>query len=613
MLSRIGDWWRPFFTALGLCLVVLYLQPQNNFDRRLSDKLLVRERTPTDKNILIVEIDAGDVREYGGPPIPREALARVIGKLADGGAERVMLDVFLGENFDAATDAALATQMARLGPGRLGLVTSPGPDDRPYSLFARHATLIDARLTPDLDGWHRRMGAATGVWGNNAARWLATGQANSAPVPLDLRIDSRGHSRRSARDVIRGSEDFRGKLVIVCSSTDIAASRAFLPFTARANRGAVIAVGTQSVRHGYPALRDWGMAADAGLQILGIFLGFLCAMFARSGRRLAVLLVGAGAVLVSLSFSIASNFAVQIFPSGTIAGFAVMANVTLVQRLKIIPMMITFLKGDLSPEEAWPWRSCENSGHAAVLFSADGRVKRANPAAAPLVSALGEGLAGACMPRLGERAEELDFIDADGVERCFDVDWPYPHVALALLRDNTEAATLHRTLREQLLVDELTGAANRRGFEHALNRAANATEPYTVFFMDLNGFKAVNDTHGHDAGDELLVIAADRLRKLVGPDDTVARLGGDEFAVVLPGRADAEFARRLAARIVEAIGYPVELTAANAMVELGVAVGMAMPKDADESTATVLRRADQAMYRDKLKTKLRQQEARRAA
>ncbi len=118
----------------------------------------------------------------------------------------------------------------------------------------------------------------------------------------------------------------------------------------------------------------------------------------------------------------------------------------------------------------------------------------------------------------------------------------------------------------------------------------------------MNGFKAVNDTHGHDAGDELLVITAARIAAQLRPGDTVARLGGDEFALLLPGIDDENRASDLGRRLVEAISEPIDL--AEGRVKVGAAIGMAVAKGAGEDSSELLRIADKAMYRDKLRSKL---------
>ena len=146
--------------------------------------------------------------------------------------------------------------------------------------------------------------------------------------------------------------------------------------------------------------------------------------------------------------------------------------------------------------------------------------------------------------------------------------------------------------------DELTGLANRRLFRETLDarfRVAEAS-PIALLCLDLDRFKAVNDTRGHPTGDQLLVAVARRLERQVRVGDLCARLGGDEFAIVLWG-ADAALARAIADRIV------VEVSRAYAIdghqLDVGVSIGIAMSWPAATSYEALLKDADAALYRAK--------------
>lgn len=111
---------------------------------------------------------------------------------------------------------------------------------------------------------------------------------------------------------------------------------------------------------------------------------------------------------------------------------------------------------------------------------------------------------------------------------------------LVLARDVSEAVRMKDELRAAALHDPLTGLPNRRlltdRLDSALRRALRAGQQVTVLFVDLDGFKGVNDSGGHEVGDDVLIATAERLSKAVRPNDTVARVGGDEFVVLLePG------------------------------------------------------------------------------
>ncbi|MGH2792737.1 MAG: diguanylate cyclase domain-containing protein, partial [Actinomycetota bacterium] len=144
-------------------------------------------------------------------------------------------------------------------------------------------------------------------------------------------------------------------------------------------------------------------------------------------------------------------------------------------------------------------------------------------------------------------------------------------------------------LRRQAMHDPLTGLANRVLFEDRLETALKAAErsvdPCGVLLIDLDGFKEINDTKGHAAGDTVLRIVAERMTRVLRAQDTAARIGGDEFAVVLPN-TDTEGASRAARRIVKAL-------------PVGASIGIAVFPDNGVTGGELLAHADQAMYRAK--------------
>ena len=170
---------------------------------------------------------------------------------------------------------------------------------------------------------------------------------------------------------------------------------------------------------------------------------------------------------------------------------------------------------------------------------------------------------------------------------------------LGLSRDVTDAVALEARLQHASLHDDLTGLPNRRLLRDQLREALNADPDGTrtaVLFCDLDSFKAVNDRHGHEVGDEVLRQVAVRLRSVVRDSDTVGRLGGDEFIIVVrgaPGQDLPRATRLLTDRVRAAVTGP--MNAGGARVAVGVSVGVALAgNDADPDS--LLRRADQEMY-----------------
>lgn len=153
------------------------------------------------------------------------------------------------------------------------------------------------------------------------------------------------------------------------------------------------------------------------------------------------------------------------------------------------------------------------------------------------------------------------------------------------------------------MTDHLTGLANRVQFERTLNseiaHAQRTGESFTVFYMDLDDFKKINDIFGHAAGDEVLCEVARRMTGQIRAEDLLARLGGDEFAVFMRQSVE-DSAESLAKRIVEVVSAPIILPTGDE-VSIGISVGIATYTDTIDSMATLLAQADQALYEVKRK------------
>jgi len=181
-----------------------------------------------------------------------------------------------------------------------------------------------------------------------------------------------------------------------------------------------------------------------------------------------------------------------------------------------------------------------------------------------------------------DRLGEIDYFVATGV-------------------DVTEQRRNQEHLLQLATTDPLTGLVNRTTFQQTLEIALDHKEGHgaALLFCDLDGFKGINDTLGHAAGDELLVAVSKRLRRQVRQGDVVARLGGDEFVVLCP-TLDEMAAHRLADRIRKAITDPYGLSAGKATI--GVSVGVAVASAGADPEA-LLAQADGEMYRAKQRTK----------
>lgn len=182
--------------------------------------------------------------------------------------------------------------------------------------------------------------------------------------------------------------------------------------------------------------------------------------------------------------------------------------------------------------------------------------------------------------------------------------------ALKTLNDQLEETVAQRTAELQALLmrDVLTGLPNRRAImellPEALDRAGRAGRPCAVLFLDLDGFKGINDTHGHEEGDELLRQFGARIQEAVRKTDTVARLAGDEFVVVLELLTDAPDAVDKARQLIGTLQRPYHLTRVTVHVSASIGVALHEPDDPRDLTA-LLSRADAAMYMAKREGKNR--------
>ena len=165
-------------------------------------------------------------------------------------------------------------------------------------------------------------------------------------------------------------------------------------------------------------------------------------------------------------------------------------------------------------------------------------------------------------------------------------------------RDVTDRRSLEQQLRHQAFHDSLTGLPNRALFldrlSHALTRTRRGQAPLAVMFIDLDDFKAVNDSLGHGAGDELLVAVAGRIRMTVREADTPARMGGDEFAILLEDATSADAARETAGRVLDALRLPFRLQGQD--VAIRASVGIATYDSPEQTADELLRNADISMY-----------------
>jgi len=324
------------------------------------------------------------------------------------------------------------------------------------------------------------------------------------------------------------------------------------------------------------------------------------------------------------------------FTRGDISGPAtLMTMIVFTLTLLVMVRQAVVLRGDALVREQRAARLVEaryasliaNASDVIMIVAADGVLRFASPASERTLGLRPEDITGKNLPELwaGEDAERLRMFLAELAATPSGTVGPVelriergskryviesvgsnlsedPAVqGLALnFRDISERKALEEQLRQLAFHDPLTLLANRNLFrdrvQHALTLAQRGQSSVAVMFLDLDNFKNINDSLGHDAGDDLLQAVAQRIVKTTRSSDTVARLGGDEFAVLLEGIATISEVERLASALVETLDRPFQLDGTEVRVGASIGVAFSTP---DAGAETLLSNADIAMYHAK--------------
>ncbi|WAC43168.1 EAL domain-containing protein [Pseudomonas sp. SL4(2022)] len=270
----------------------------------------------------------------------------------------------------------------------------------------------------------------------------------------------------------------------------------------------------------------------------------------------------------------------------------------------------------------------DNAAEGIMVVGDDGRIQFANPAMARMLDSSVRDLEGSemlsylvapqvtCEWRMSEfyqqwrRGEAYRLHDANlrtlsgGQVPVALSCSPLPrlqHAMVVMALDMSVVRNLHQQLESQAITDALTGLLNRRGFyqavDAALARIDRSGQRMAVLYLDLDGFKRINDSLGHDAGDQLLKRVGEQLKTSLRPYDSLARIGGDEFTALLDSLEHPEDAARIAEKLIEQVS--VRHTIEGVDVTLGASVGIACFPECGQTVEGLLRAADMAMYEAK--------------
>jgi|GEM_PF-2694632 len=599
----------------------------SRLETALSDHFSFSDTSRPGGRTILVVVDETVIARTGKYPIDRGMMARTLDWLGASGARRIYAETLLNTAESAETDLSLEQAMARLGPERMALpvVRMPMVDGgeilmKPLDRFARHARLASTEFLFDPDRRARRIGGVGAQGEPPAADWLILGEGATRrePLALDFSIDVGAIRRVSILDIVSGTvapDDFKDSLVVLGLTIPSPTSIINVPKYQRLSRSETVALAAETVQMGkrYRSTTmterlalTTGFAAVLALLMLplGSFTSFVLvavataawmsrieALQGMTGTQLPILAPPLAAILVWQILKLRDSRLAQALHKRYVRLVGVGQN-ALVMAVDVIadPAFVVRRNGEIVGA---------NERFRALMSSAFPDTRDPMQLSAGVL--FGGQFDGVLAGFDGRLSEQVSLsLACAGATRHFDASLRAIHtvagtVAIASLKDVTEVRSREAELTNLAFRDALTGLSNRIAFHARLHKMGEAdpASHFAILLIDLDGFKKVNDTLGHHAGDLLLAGVATRLQKLVRPDDLVARLGGDEFAI-LQAHAGREGASILSARILAALTQPFDIEGSPAHV--GASIGIAVWPEHHTSAAEALKLADAAMY-----------------
>jgi len=642
-------WWlEPFLGLRLICWIsaavaVLYLCGAFQWlDNHAMDLRFRMTRRPAGDRPTVVAIDSRSLATLDVWPWPRGYHATVLENLLAAGARQVAFDLDFSSRSSPEEDEQLraALEQARNrvvlsifrqwepasdGSGRRLVLTSPLP------MFARPARLATINIEPESGGLLRRYkvlpAPSEGSHLSLAAMLSERGQAAPESFHLDFGLDAASLPQISYVDVLTGSFEhslIAGKSVIVGATAIELGDRVTVPVHATLPGPVLQALATASLDSG----RALHPVPAAPVALISMLVAWGAgAIMLRSSWRWGLLIMAGGASLwcaLTLALQRATPWFADVSP--VVVGLTACYGVSLVRRIDHQHFNLVAQKAAAQRTEMQMRHVVENCAEAIITLDDAGLVTSFNRAAEELFGVPSSGTIGSeIRTLLGQEIESaLRRADAQGASSRFPsreitvrrADGERLHLELTpsrfqhdgrsvqvlFLHDVTQRRMQEEALEHQATHDALTNLPNRillkERLEQALQAARQTQSPLALMILDLDRFKEVNDTLGHNTGDLLLVQIAERLRQELGPGDTIARLGGDEFSLLLPGAGLGE-AEAMAGRLLGALHEPFELLGVSLQVD--ASVGAAIFPDHGQEMSALLKCADVAMYVAKLR------------
>lgn len=602
-----------YIAVYGLiCLVVLFSPQTQIFNLRVSDLLQLTKNTPVSKDLLMVDIDRETIEKVGSYPIPNQFYAKLLNHLNAADTKRIYLDRLLSVKTNPEDDQALADALSKLGPEKIGIPGyNPSPTQalsKPNEKFAGKTTILGSNFFPDTDNRYRKLStyAGKGALYPNPARWL-NGETSFDPITLNQHFDMRSLDRISAWDILSlPASQLANKTILIGIPTGVTSGGLTYTNGSQIDRVTLVALAYEAIRtktNTKAFSSFWEFIILLGVGLFSISLSITAKRKENKRWRVIYSLIGITSLVYASYYLLNTHFLYLPIISIFLAfGFAKLVFSAF--KIRLLEMIFELYSGDLSVEEAWAWQTVAQQKDPLLLMSFKGP-KRWNNA---IIETnffnkdnpnIDENKA-RIQARLSDENEDgfvVDLHDLTGV-KTVQCSFLFADIPLIRLEDITAEHEEKKRLEEALNTDLLTGIHNRAGF---FVSAQNVGPKYSTIMMDLNGFKAANDTLGHAAGDELLKIAATRFASVLGDNQPLSRFGGDEFCVLLPNIDDPKGAQAMCTLLENSLKGQVQLSG-GLQANISVAAGYAIAEEG-EDIDQVLDRADQNMYKRKLEIK----------
>ncbi len=628
---------RQLVAALVPLALVIFLSVAGALkflDYKLHDLAFATHSRDAEPGLVLVEIDATSLLALEQWPWPRSHHARALDNLLDAGAHRIAVDIDFSNHSTPAEDQALAEALERAdgkvilpafvqyARGTMGTGTIMS---EPIAAFRDHVSMASVNVRPADDGLIRtttifenwRSGSIASMAAQLAGVVETTQSYNSYTIDYGIGIGQ--VPALSFIDVLNGDFDpevVRGRNVLIGATAVELKDVLPVPLYKAMSGVHLYAVAYQSL------IKNRMLQSPAPaitVLILILITALLAPVFDRlSWQRGLILVAATMTAVIALHLLFYAAFPVLFNVAAVLCLTGLLYVSTLLSKVDRQTLMLLLQDLRLGRADAMMRTIVESSFDMILTIDDQHRVVTANAAAC-------RGLGGDANRLVGRRFSDFvptiasfesstrddatDHVSGEArrldgttfpVEIAFSRSKDSAHAFhIAVIRNVTKRQEHENLLRHQARHDALTDLPNRLALSEAMDAALAAanSESFALLLLDLDRFKDINDTLGHQTGDRLLVSVAKRIGRHIGEDALFARLGGDEFAILLPPPAAQQDAELVARRISHALEAPFDFNGIS--LALKASVGVALYPDHASDLPQLLQRADVAMYLSK--------------